>query len=161
VPEHLGTLRRQRNRWHRGLLECLNNNRVMMGRPRYGPVGLLGLPYNLVFEVFGPVIEAAGYIALIVAVALGDVNARFVALFFLLAVGYGVFLSVAAILLDQMRLSRYRTGRDTARLLLGALMENFGYRQLQAFWRVQATFDFLRRKSDWGEMRRKGFETTD
>ena len=161
VPERLDTLRRQRNRWHRGLLECLHNNRVMMGRPRYGPVGLLGLPYNLVFEAFGPIIETAGYIALVVAIVLGDVNARFVALFFLLAVGHGVFLSVAAILLDQMRLSRYRTGRDTGRLLLATLMESFGYRQLQAFWRVQATFDFLRHKSDWGEMRRKGFETTD
>jgi cellulose synthase/poly-beta-1,6-N-acetylglucosamine synthase-like glycosyltransferase len=160
VPEHLGALRRQRNRWHRGLLECLTNNRTMMGRPSYGPVGLLGLPYNLFFEAFGPLIEVAGWVVLIVSIILGDVNARFVVLFFLLAVGYGVLLSVAAILLDQMRLSRYRSGRGTVRLLLATLLENFGYRQLQALWRVQATYDFMRRKSDWGEMRRKGFEST-
>jgi cellulose synthase/poly-beta-1,6-N-acetylglucosamine synthase-like glycosyltransferase len=158
VPERLDILRRQRNRWHRGLLECLSNHRTMIGRPKFGPVGVLGLPYNVVFEAFGPLLEASGYVAFIVSLLLGDVSGRFVVLFFLLAVGYGMFLSVAAILLDQMRLRRARSAVDVARLLGAAMMENFGYRQLQAFWRVQATVDYLRHKSDWGEMRRKGFE---
>ena len=159
VPERFAVLHRQRNRWHRGLLECLAGSRTMMGRPRYGPVGLLGLPYNLVFEVIGPIIEVTGYVALVVAIALGDVSGWFVALFFLLAVGYGVFLSVASILLDQMRLSGYHRRRDMARLVVYAVLENFGYRQLQALWRVQATWDFLRHKQGWGDMQRKGFQT--
>lgn len=160
VPERFAQLHSQRNRWHRGLLECLVGSRAMMGRPRYGPVGLLGLPYNLVFEVAGPIVEVAGYVALIVAIALGDVSAGFVILFFLLAVGYGVFLSVSSILLDQMRLSGYHQRRDMARLVLYAVLENFGYRQLQAVWRVQATWDYLRSKQGWGDMQRKGFETS-
>ncbi|MFA4965372.1 MAG: glycosyltransferase [Thermoleophilia bacterium] len=159
VPEDLAVLRRQRNRWHRGLLECLAGSRMIIGRPKYGPVGLLGLPYNLLFEVIGPVVEVTGYITLVVAIALGAVNGWFVTLFFLLAVGYGVFLSVASILLDQMRLSGYRRRRDMSRLVIYAVFENFGYRQLQAVWRVQATWDFLRNKRGWGEMKRKGFET--
>jgi cellulose synthase/poly-beta-1,6-N-acetylglucosamine synthase-like glycosyltransferase len=159
VPERLAVLRRQRNRWHRGLLECLAGNHAMIGRPRYGPVGLLGLPYNLLFEAIGPIVEVAGYVALVVAVALRDVSGWLVALFFLLAVGYGVFLSVSSILLDQMRLSGYRQRRDMARLIMYAVLENFGYRQLQALWRVQATWDFLHNKQGWGEMKRKGFET--
>ena len=67
TPENLGTLRKQRNRWHRGLLECLWNSRQMMCRPKYGPVGLLGLPYNLVFEVMGPLIEVCGYGVLVLS----------------------------------------------------------------------------------------------
>jgi cellulose synthase/poly-beta-1,6-N-acetylglucosamine synthase-like glycosyltransferase len=159
APQNLSTLRRQRNRWHRGLLECLWASRRMIGRPKYGPVGLLGLPYNLVFEALGPLIEVCGYGILIVSVTLGIVNAHFVALFFLLAVGYGVFLSVAAVLLDQARVGRHGSPRDLARLLLFTVVENFGYRQLQALWRVQATFDFLRKKQGWGEMPRIGFES--
>jgi cellulose synthase/poly-beta-1,6-N-acetylglucosamine synthase-like glycosyltransferase len=159
APETLVTLHRQRNRWHRGLLECLWASRRMMGRPKYGPVGLFGLPYNLVFEAIGPLVEVAGYAVLAVSIALGAVNVPFVVLFFLLAVGYGVFLSVAAILLDLARAEHYGSRRALGRLLVFALLESFGYRQLQAVWRVQATVDFLRKKQGWGEMRRLGFES--
>ena len=158
APEDLPTLRRQRNRWHRGLLECLWASRRMIGRPKYGPVGLFGLPYNLVFEALGPLVEVTGYAILVVSIAQGVVGIHFVVLFFLLAVGYGVFLSVAAVLLDQARVGRHGSRRDLARLLMFTVVENFGYRQLQAVWRAQATFDFLRKKRGWGEMRRRGFE---
>jgi len=130
----------------------------MIGRPRYGPVGLLGLPYNLVFEALGPLIEVCGYAIFVVSVALGLVDAHFIVLFFLLAVGYGVLLSVAAVMLDQARSRRNGTPRDVARLLLFTVVENFGYRQLQTLWRAQATLDYLRKKGGWGEMRRRGFE---
>jgi cellulose synthase/poly-beta-1,6-N-acetylglucosamine synthase-like glycosyltransferase len=159
APESLRMLRRQRNRWHRGLLECLWASRHMMGRPKYGPVGLIGLPYNLLFEAVGPLIEVAGYAVLLVSIAFGVVGVRFVVLFFLLAVGYGVFLSVAAILLDQARVERYGSRRALGRLLLFTVLENFGYRQIQAVWRAQATVDFLRKKHGWGEMRRVGFDS--
>ncbi len=157
VPEELGVLRRQRNRWHRGLLECLARSRRMIGNPNYGPVGLLGLPYNLIFEAIGPIIEVTGYVVLAVSIALGVVSFDFVVLFFLLAVGYGVLLSIGAVLLDQAGASRYRSARDVSRLLLFTLVENFGYRQLQAFWRVKATLDYMGKKKSWGEMQRKGF----
>ena len=95
--------------------------------------------------------------ALVAALALGAVNVWYVVLFFLLAVGYGVLLSIAAILLDDMRAGSRGHGRDLLRLVIAAVVENFGYRQLQALWRVQATVDFLRKKDGWGEMRRAGF----
>lgn len=159
APEQLAVLRRQRNRWHRGLLECLSASRSMIGRPKYRTLGLLGLPYNLVFEAIGPLLEVAGFVSVAIAIAMGRADVTFIALFFLMAVGYGVFLSVAAILLDQMSPSGFTATRDLRRLLFYAVLENFGYRQLQAIWRLRATVDFLRKKSSWGEMRRKGFDT--
>jgi cellulose synthase/poly-beta-1,6-N-acetylglucosamine synthase-like glycosyltransferase len=159
APETVRVLHRQRNRWHRGLLECLTLNRRMIGNPRYGPVGLLGLTYNLVFETIGPLIEIAGWVMLVVAIAAGLASWGYIALFFLLAVGYGVLLSVAAILLDESR-NRGRQARSgLARLLAYTVVENFGYRQLQAVWRIEATVDFLRKKRGWGKMERRGFTT--
>lgn len=161
APETLTGLYRQRNRWHRGLLECLSLNRGMIANPKYGPVGLLGLTYNLVFESAGPLLEVAGWAALIVSIIIGQASWAYIALFFLLAVGYGVMLSVAAILLDETRNARHGERSGLARLLGYTIVENFGYRQLQAVWRAQATVDFLRKKRGWGEMARKGFETVD
>ena len=40
-----------------------------------------------------------------------------------------------------------------------SLVENLGYRQLLAFWRFAAFYDLARGRSDWGDMRRKGFAT--
>ena len=41
APESLSVLRRQRNRWQRGLAEILWFHRSMVGRGRYGLVGLV------------------------------------------------------------------------------------------------------------------------
>ncbi len=159
VPESLQLLHRQRNRWQRGLLEGLMFNRDMVGRRRYGTLGLFALPYNLVFEAIGPLIECSGYLAILVTAALGLLSVQHFVLFTLLAFAYGVFLSVSAVFLEELRMKRYPGVGDIARLLLFTVLENFGYRQLLALWRVQATFDYLRKKSGWGEMRRKGYET--
>ena len=161
VPQSARVLRRQRNRWHRGLLECLTHSRGMLFRPKYGSLGLLGLPYNLLIEVVGPIVEVSGYVALVVALATGGVSGSYVALFFLLAVGYGVLLSAASILLDDMQAGDPLRRRDMPALMVAAVIENLGYRQLQAFWRVQATFDFFRKKGGWGDMQRAGFRVVE
>jgi len=41
-----------------------------------------------------------------------------------------------------------------------AVEENFGYRQLNAWWRLGGIVEVLRRSThDWGDMQRKGFAT--
>lgn len=54
VPATVRVLRSQRRRWHRGLWEVLWKYRGMLLRPRYGPIGLIALPYFWVFELFPP-----------------------------------------------------------------------------------------------------------
>lgn len=159
VPERVQDLRRQRNRWQRGLLECLVHCRGMLFRPRYGVLGCCALPYNWLFEVLGPFVETAGYIAVVAGAATGILDLRYLALFFLLSVGCGMALSVSAILLEETRLHRYRSSGDVARLLFAALVENFGYRQLTAIWRLRATFDYLRGAGGWGHIQRQRLAT--
>ena len=61
APSSLRALARQRDRWQRGLLETLARHRGMIGRRRYGRVGLVGLPYLVLFEALGPLLEALAY----------------------------------------------------------------------------------------------------
>lgn len=159
VPERLRDLSRQRNRWQRGLLQSLVHARGMLGNPRYGVLGCVALPYNWLFEVLGPFVEIAGYLAVIAGAFTGALDARYLALFFVLAVGCGMALSISAILLEEARMHRYRSARDVGRLLLAALLENFGYRQLTAVLRVGATFDYLRGAGGWGHIQRRRLAT--
>jgi cellulose synthase/poly-beta-1,6-N-acetylglucosamine synthase-like glycosyltransferase len=156
VPDNLRVLRRQRTRWHRGLIDTLIRHRAMMGRPRYGSVGMVSLPGFFVFEMLSPVIEMSGYILLLTLWALGALDASLAGTFFLLAIMYMVLVSALAVLLEDIAFRRYPRARDLGRLLVGAILENFGFRQLTVWWRVRAFWEYVRGDLTWGAMERRG-----
>lgn len=157
VPEDLGTLGRQRKRWQRGALESFFSNRAMLCHPRYGRIGMAGLPLMLVIDVLGPLLEVAGYILIPLFWAMGVLSLDFMLAFVALTFMYGVFVSCGALALEEKELRRYPKARDLALLSMVAVMENFGYRQLNNFWRIGGWWQFIRRRKDWGVMKRKGF----
>jgi hypothetical protein len=56
--------------------------------------------------------------------------------------------------------TRLRHDRDLLILIAVAVIENFGYRQINNWWRVVGWWQFLRKKQGGGEMKRKGFAVT-
>ena len=161
VPGNWNMLRRQRNRWHRGMLQSLSRHRKMMFNPRYGVIGMVVCPYFLIFETMGPFVETLGYISVPLAWALGLLNTEFLVLFFVFAVAFGVFLSVAAILLEEISYRRYPTWEDLWKLLVCGILENFGFRQLLALFKIQAFWEYLRGLRRWGMLERAGFHKGD
>ncbi len=157
APESLQMLARQRNRWHRGLLDVMILHRKMLLNGDYGVVGLAAMPYFFFVELLGPVIEFSGYIISIVMYALGILNMKMVILFFIVSLFYGVMFSVGGVLLEEISFRRYPNPKHLALLLAMGVIENFGYRQLTAWWRIKAFYDHARGKRGWGLMQRKGF----
>jgi cellulose synthase/poly-beta-1,6-N-acetylglucosamine synthase-like glycosyltransferase len=160
VPESLRVLRRQRTRWQRGLIDTLVRHRAMIGRPRYGVVGMVALPGFVMFEMLSPLIELSGYLLLPVLWALGLLNPTVAGTFFLLAIVYMVLVSALAVLLEDIAFRRYPSVRDLGLLVLIAVLENFGYRQLTVWWRVRAFWEYLRGDLSWGAMERRGVRAT-
>jgi cellulose synthase/poly-beta-1,6-N-acetylglucosamine synthase-like glycosyltransferase len=161
APISRAVLSRQRDRWHRGLADTLWRHRGLLLSPRYGALGLVVFPYFVFVELLAPVVEALGLIGLAIGFVVGIVDLPFAAWFFLVAYGYGVILSVATLVLDELSYRKYRRLRDHFALLGFALLENFGYRQLTVLWRLRGLVGFLRRRSNWGEMERRGFPDRD
>jgi hypothetical protein len=118
---------------------------------------MLGLPFFLLFEFLGAFIEALGYLAIPLGFALGYLDAGAASLFFLLAVGSGICLSLSALLLEDMSFRKFGRWRDFARLVLFCLMENFGYRQAMTYYRVKGFWSYLKGDHGWGHIDRKGF----
>ncbi len=104
APEDLRTLAEQRRRWQRGLAETLWRHRALIGRSRYGAFGVLALPYFLVFELLGPLVELLAFVALPLAFAAGALSASFFVAFLLVAVMLGMLLSIAALALEELEL---------------------------------------------------------
>ena len=155
VPETFGSLARQRIRWQIGLSETLWMHRGLLFRKGSGAPGWIALPFFLIFEWAGPLIEAFGYILFIVGFAFGVVAVPSFMLFLGVAIGMGVLLSTSAVLLEEISFHAYPRKRDLTILLLVGVLENFGYRQLHTYWRLVGMVNWLRRKkSKWGAMER-------
>ena len=159
-PEHLSDLKKQRKRWHVGLIDSLLKHKDMVFNPKYGRIGMICLPYYWIFELLGPVIETFGYLFIPISFLLGVVNVWFMISFFLVAVLYGTILSVGALLLEENTFRKYPDLRQLLRLFFFSFVDNFGYRQINTVYKVEAMFGFRKNKSRWGELKRQGFSNT-
>lgn len=161
VPTLPGVLGRQRDRWQRGLCDTLSRHRALLFNPRFGAMGLFVVPYFWIVEMLAPVVEGFGMLLLVLGVLTGTVDAAFAGLFFALAAGTGLLLTMAALLLDQTAHRRYERLWDLAVLCWWALIEPFGYRQLTVWWRLRGIVRYFRGAGDWGAMVRTGFQRVD
>jgi cellulose synthase/poly-beta-1,6-N-acetylglucosamine synthase-like glycosyltransferase len=160
VPEQFGTLGRQRRRWQRGLWEGLWRHRRMMGNRRYGIMGLLAMPFFLIFEFLSPVFSLTGLTVTVVGWLLGYLTTAYFVSFLLVSLGLGLLLTMAALGLEELLYQRYRHRRDMARLFAYAVLENFGYHQLHDVWRAIGYVDIARGEKGWGAQQRRGFTTS-
>jgi cellulose synthase/poly-beta-1,6-N-acetylglucosamine synthase-like glycosyltransferase len=156
VPETLKMLGRQRRRWHLGMIQSLWQHKSLIFNPRYGRLGLFAIPYNVFIEMISPLIEFSGYIIVPLSYFLGMIDYDFFMLFLLLAVGYGVFLSTTGVFLEELTYRRYPKWSDLFIMLLYGALENFGYRQINSFWRFTAFFQFLFGQGRWEYVRKRG-----
>ena len=104
----------------------------------------MAIPFYVVFELFGPIIEVAGYVFIIVCGVMGWLAWPEALIFLGLAVGLGVLLSTSAIMLEELSFHMYPKFRQLALLYFIAVVENFGFRQLTALWRFQGLVRWLR-----------------
>jgi cellulose synthase/poly-beta-1,6-N-acetylglucosamine synthase-like glycosyltransferase len=155
APETLKILKSQRRRWHRGCYEFLAMHRGLLN-PRYGTPAWLGYPYFFIVELMGPVVEASGYFVLAVSIAFGLINLRYALLLGLVALCFGVLVTLGTLILDEFSFAHYARWRDILTLFLFSLLENLGYRQLTVIWRLQGLWDLARGTKGWGVMERKG-----
>ncbi len=172
VPATRRVLRLQRRRWHRGLAEILIRHRRMLLRPRYGVVGLITMPWFLLFELLSPVVEVLGlafFFLLLVFLGVEQwidtdvdlVNPPVLLMMITASVLFSVFVTLVALLAEEISFRRYRGLPDLFRAIYAAVEENVGYRQLNAWWRLGGIIEVLRgRAHHWGDMQRAGFDQT-
>jgi cellulose synthase/poly-beta-1,6-N-acetylglucosamine synthase-like glycosyltransferase len=162
APSRLRILGRQRRRWHRGIAEILSKHRRMIGNPRYGRIGLLALPYYVVFELLAPFVELSALVLLPLGLGAHAVDWDFAWRFALVAYGYGLLVSLVSLFIEEVSFHRYPRWSDLGRGVLAAVAENFGYRQILAAWQVAGAVAAWRgRTAVWGSMHREGFATPD
>ena len=158
APENLKTLRVQRIRWQRGLLESLFDNRKMLLNPKYGMVGMISYPFFMFVEGLGPMIEVFGVLFFIVSWYFNLVGLPLLILFILGTVVLNILLSIGSAIFEEMTYRRYPQTLMIVKLIGASFVEVFFYRPLTVWWRLVGIVQFFSgKKGDWGEMVRKGF----
>jgi hypothetical protein len=130
----------------------------MLFNPRYGRVGLVGFCNMLITDIIGPPVEVLGYLLVPLLWALGLISWDYVLAFAALTFIYGIFLSISALILEELELRRFPKTGHLLRLTSAAILENFGFRQFNTLLRVIGHWQFLRGASGWGRITRAGFQ---
>jgi hypothetical protein len=157
VPEDLRSLRSQRCRWRRGLLQVLWRRRQLMANPRAGIIGFGVLPYIAVFEGIGPLLEVSGYAITGAAAAAGLIDWSHFRVMMVASLLFGAAVTLLAVVLSDVATRRYLRGRELMLLMTVAVLENCGYRQLNAWWGCVGTLQACIGSGGWGPMTRRGF----
>jgi cellulose synthase/poly-beta-1,6-N-acetylglucosamine synthase-like glycosyltransferase len=157
APEDWRSLRSQRCRWRRGLLQSLWRYRRMVGNPRYGAVGLVTLPYIAFFEGLGPLLEAGGYLVTFLAAVTGYLSWTYFGMMVAVSVLLGIAVTCVAIVISDSSMPKYVRGGDLALLVTVAIFESLGYRQMNSLWGCLGTIQALTGRRGWGSMRRRAF----
>lgn len=156
VPEDGRTLYRQRDRWHRGLIEVLLQHRDMAMRPRYGPAGLFGMPYFFAFELAGPWLELSGYAVLAISLLFSLIDPLVSLAVFSLALFFGILISLSSLLLAERQVVYFRP-KEFAGLIGLSFLENLGFRQIMSMSRAWAFAQFFFKSKGWQKAERRGF----
>ncbi|WP_312510929.1 glycosyltransferase [Massilia sp.] len=157
APEDLRTLRNQRIRWQRGLAESLTANWGLMFSRNGGVPGRVAFPFMLLFEWLGPLVELGGYAFMIFAFFTGLISWQAFGAFLFVAIGLGILLSASGLLLEEMSFHIYPRGKQLLALGAIVILENFGYRQINAWWRLIGMWRWAtQREASWGAMQRRG-----
>ena len=127
APDTLRGLRTQRIRWQVGLLQSLRIHDGMLGRRRYGAVGLASLPYAAFFEAISAFFEVIGLAVVITLVILDPSTWPYLVAFFGVSLLFGQVQSLTALLIEEVGFRRYG-GRDLLRLGAWGLVEALWFR---------------------------------
>lgn len=160
-PPNLSILSRQRTRWGRGLIQAFDVHRKVVFNRNYKQMGLLTLPYMLIFEFSAPIIEVVGFMVFIYLALQSAINWHTMWLIFLTIYVFFQFLSIVVIAYDYYVGMRYRRGFEYLWILLASILEPFLYHPFITIFSLRGYLGYMA-KTDfkWGKMTRKGFGGT-
>lgn len=157
VPGDLVSLAKQRERWQRGLAESLYRHRQMFLNPKHGSVGMIAYPYFFLVELCGPVMEFLAYSFIGFGFAMGWIDWSLFALILTADIGFGILMSIIAILIEESAYHKYPKLSQLLMLVFFSFVEHLGYRQCVSFFRLVGLIRFSFGARSWGKALRMGF----
>ena len=160
VPTNLKILSRQRRRWTRGCIDTLKKHRKMILNPFYGTIGMLSMPYWVMFEWFGPLVEAAGLLLTLLLISLNLLNTTFALILIIFVLSYSFALSTISVFFESFYFQKYKGRKFIIQIFFMAFIEMFYYHPISVWFSIRGNFEyfFSKKKNSWGTMTRTAFK---
>ena len=158
APDSFRILTSQRKRGGRGNIKNMWDYRFMVFNPKYKQVGLLTMPYNVIFETLNPYFKITGFFALLGYFLMDMTALPIVLTFVFINMLINMIFTCGALLLEELAFRRYPRVRDLVIMAGCSVLMTLGYDQLNAIWRFLGQIDFIRNKRTWGVMVRKSWK---
>ena len=159
VPEKVADLRKQRRRWHMGLIQSIALHRDIIFNPSYGVISMISMTYYLVIECLGPLIELVGLLNIVLAVCLDMIYLRFMIWYFVLFIVFSMLITITAFLSRVYLIDTRVTPWQIVKAFLFSFVEAFGYRQLITLFRLNAFSGYRKYRDHWGDITRQKHKT--
>ena len=147
-PDRTRNLIAQRARWQRVINETVWHYRRMLLNPRFGAVGLLGMPYYFLFEALTPLVEFVAFVTLPLAWWLGFLS--WPEFFWLVgSISFANAVLTNWSLISESRIMRRYPLSTLARYTLLGVGEYLLYRPIIFVARWKGVIGFLRGDKSW------------
>ena len=152
-PKSIRSLISQRARWQRVTMETIWHYRRMLGRRRYRSVGLVGMPYYLLFESLAPLFQILSLVTLIVAAVFGFLGWKAYLMFLGVMIFGTAIPTTVAVMLNDAGFRGYSMAALIRMLALGPL-DFLLYRPIILYAGLRGFWEFLRKQKGWNKFER-------
>lgn len=159
-PEKVKELHGQRRRWHIGLIQVITKFRHMMLNPKYGTIGMIGMPYQFLYEMIVPVLEVVGCIAIALNFYFKIISVQGLILFTVAGLLFGIIISIGSITAELGVFNRTISFKDLMMLSFLSVIENIIYRPMLFVFKLQAILQYRKYKHRWEPITRQPFKDT-
>lgn len=157
APDGIKDFARQRRRWAVGNMQVIHRYRGMLFNPRYGAVGLVSMPYYLLYEYLGPLVVLLGILLTPLNLYFGLFTLWQLVLLVLTAILLGIVMSLAALIVNTNLAVRSLSMREYGTLVGYCVLESFIFRPFVFVLRVQALFGYKRYLHVWDSIKRQTY----
>ena len=135
----------------------MRHKRFLFNR-RYKQLGMVTLPYVLIFELLAPIIEFVGFTVFVYQAFTGVVNWTSAAVIFLGLYTFCIILSLVVMFNDYTLGGSFRHPRSYLWVLAAAMLEPFLYHPLTVIFSLKGYYNYIfNKRAVWGEMSRTGY----
>ncbi|MBQ5430277.1 MAG: glycosyltransferase family 2 protein [Lachnospiraceae bacterium] len=154
APASFKDLRKQRERWHCGLIQNIWKYRNMAFNPRYGLVGVFMIPFMIFFELFASFFIIIGWLNILLSIMTHQINLPYVLYVMAAYMMLGIVMTVT-VFIDKMNMRHdFFSGLDIVKAFGIAFLDSVLIRPWLFLVEFSAFFKYSRLKGRWESPKR-------
>ncbi len=149
APASLKDLRKQRERWHCGLIQNFIKYRDMMFNPRFGWIGMFTMPFMLFYELLCPFFILLGWFVILSSTIMGTINVPYVLFVAAVYFSLGILMTVT-VFVDKIYMKNdHFSAMDVLRAFGLSLLDSLFFRPYLFVVEFFAFFKYNKVKGNW------------